>query len=133
MQMIACTAESGRRNNGRVLDNLWQGGNYLIHACTGTFMVGINHLSGNQRHILGLQIKVRQQALVNILYFHRPFFIAGIGFSLMQQNTFYHTILLRQSCHLYKTLIRIIVILAQYSLHPVRSSLYILLALIFLE
>ena len=133
MQMIRCTAKSCRRNHLTVFNHLRQCSYNFVHACTCTSMIGIHHLSSNERHFISLKIQISKQIIINILYLHRPFLITGIRFSLMQQNTFNNSILLSYSGHLDQSLVRIIIIFLKHSLHPVRSCLYIFLTGIFLK
>ena len=133
VKMVGSAAQPLGGDNSAVLYHLRQHSNYLVHACTNTTVVGIHHFTGNQGHLVSLQMKVSKQVVVYALHLLGPLLVTGVRLALMQKYPFYHTAFLCNACHLHQTGIRVVVILFQRVHHPVGSCFDILPAFVFLE
>ena len=99
---------------GQRLDN-------RIHPSTTAFHIRIDHLSGNQRHLFGLQIEVCEQPLIDSLHLHRPVLLTRIRLSLMEQYTTDNPVLLSLTSHFHQSAIRIVIVFLGHILQPART------------
>ena len=83
VKMVGSAAQPLGGDNSAVLYHLRQHSNYLVHACTNTTVVGIHHFTGNQGHLVSLQMKVSKQVVVYALHLLGPLLVTGVRLALM--------------------------------------------------
>ena len=128
VQTVRTIATAIRRDNLRGVQCQRQLINLLLTTDANTLTISLNNITCIEVHLFGLQIQVATQIIVNLLHHTCPLRVAGIGLTLMHQDTLDHTILLGFLGQSNQTLIRIIIVCSQHALHPVRRlGLYIII------
>ena len=72
-----CAIVRGNDVSGR--NGLRQFVNLSVHCQALTFAIRLHHFSCEQRHIIGVEIEVTEEACINGIYFICPERVAGIG------------------------------------------------------
>ena len=65
MQTVAFVRTTGRRNDMGIGQCLWQLRNDLVHARANASLIGIHGFTCQQRHVLGLEVQILDQVVVN--------------------------------------------------------------------
>ena len=106
-------------------NRLWQTRDDGVVQRTGATHIGIHRLASKQRHILGLQVQVGEQAVVDGLHLVAPAVLTIVGLTLMEQDALDDTTLLSDLCHIDEALVGIVVVGSEGILHPVLCRLEI--------
>jgi len=110
-----------------------QVGDDLVHARARPLLILWHQAAGEQRHFLGLEVEILEQAVVDIFHFVGPLLVIGIGFALVQQDAFDDPIVLGQLRHRDEMLVRIATVDADDVGHPPGRCRRIMLKRILLE
>ena len=129
MQTVGTIGAIGGRNHLCGMNGLWQFVNLLVHGNTLTSTIRLYYFASQQRHFLWFQFKVAKHTIIYFLYFVCPFGVACVRFTLMHQYSLDDAIVLRFLCQIDDTLIRIVVVCFQHSLHPSWSGFNIVVNL----
>ena len=122
MEMIESTGQTGGRYHMSRRNHLRQRLNDRIHSRTTALHIFIDHLTGNQGNILGLQIEVTEQTLIHLLHLQRPVLLTRVRLSLMEQNATDNALLLGLLSHFHQTAIGIVVVFTGHILQPVGTG-----------
>ncbi len=101
--------------------------NLLLAADTHSLALSLNNVAGIEVHLFGFQLQVATEVIIHLLHHTSPLRIARIGLTLMHQDTLDDTILLSLLGQRDQTLIRVVVVGFEHSLHPLRRLLHIAL------
>ena len=128
VQTVGTIGTAIRRYHLRGMKRKWQLIYLLLTADANALTIGLNDITSIKGHILRFKLKVTTQIVINLLHHTSPLGVAGIGLTLVHQDTLDNTILLSLLCQSYQALIWVIVISSQHTLHPVRRlGLYIVI------
>ena len=121
MQAVGTIRAVVGRDDLRGMDSIGQFVNLLLAADADTFTTSLHDITNIEVHLLGFQLQVATEVLVHLLHHASPLGIAGIGLALMHQDTLDDTILLGFLGQSDQTLIGVIVVSSQHTLHPLWS------------
>ena len=114
------------------------GGNDAVQGVDGDIVgradaaaVGRHYLSGEQRHVLGFQVQVFEQAFIDGFHVLGPLRVGVVGLSLVQQDAGNHALSLGDFAHFHQTLVRMSAVGRQHGFHPFRRGSGILVDALF--
>ena len=97
--------------------------NLLLTANTYPLAISLHDVAGIEVHLLGLQLKVATEVVVNLLHHTSPLRVAGVCLTLVHQDTLDDTILLSLLGQSDQPLVGIVVVGFEHAFHPVGCSL----------
>ena len=116
-----------RRDNLTSMDSLGQFINLLLATDADTLATSLYDVTHVEVHLFGLQLQVTTEVLIDLLHHAGPLGVAGIGLTLMHQDTLDDTILLCLLGQFYQTLVRIVIVSGQHTFHPTWGLLFSIL------
>src|SRR5574344_2015967 len=87
-----------------------QSSDYIVKATAIATLISLHGLAGKQWHIVGREIQLVKQSLINLLHVLCPVAHAAVGLALMHEDAAYDAIILCTFCCLNKPAERIIVV-----------------------
>ena len=96
----------------RQLVNLWLAGD------TDSLAPGLHNVADKEGHLLGLQLQVAEQAVIDLLHHVSPFRILGVRLALVHQHTLDDTVLLCLFGQCDEAFVGIVAVGLQHALHP---------------
>ena len=105
------------------VDGLRQLVNLFLATDAHALAVGLDNVADIEVHLLGLQLQIATQVVVNLLHHAGPFRVAGVGLTLMHQDALDDTVLLSFLGQRDQALVGVVVVSLQHALHPARSPL----------
>ena len=99
----------------------------LLTTDAHTLAVSLHDVSGIEVYLLWFQLQVTAKVVIHLLHHSRPLGVTGVRLTLMHQDALDDTILLCLLGQCDQTLVGIVVISLQHSLHPSWSPFHITL------
>ena len=99
--------------------------NLFLTTDAHTLAISLHNVAGKEVHLLGLQLQVATQVVIDLLHHTSPLRVAGVGLALMHQDALDDTILLGLLGQRHQSLVGVVVVGLQHALHPLRSPLHI--------
>ena len=123
VQAVGAVRTVVRRNHLTSVNRLRQFVNLLLTTDADTLAAGLNDVSHIEVHLFGFQLQVTAKVLIHLLHHAGPLRVASISLALVHQNTLDDTIFLGLLGQFHQTLVGIVVVGGQHTLHPARSLL----------
>ena len=100
------------------VDGLRQLVNLLLATDADTLAVGLYDVAHIEIHLLGFQLQVAAEVVVNLLHHASPLRIAGVRLALMHQDALDDAVLLGLLGQRDQSLVGVVVVGLQHALHP---------------
>ena len=110
-----------RRNDLCGVQRLRQFVDLLLTTDADTLATGLYDIAGIEVHLLGLQLQVAAEVIIHLLHHTCPLRITGVRLTLMHQDTLDDTVLLSLLGQRDQTLVWIVVVGGEHTLHPTRG------------
>ena len=126
MQTVRTVRTVIRRNDLCGVQRLRQFVDLFLTTDADTLATGLYDITGIEVHLLGLQLQVAAEVIIHLLHHTSPLRVAGVRLTLMHQDTLDDTVLLSLLGQRDQTLVWIVVVGSEHTLHPTRGlRLYI--------
>ena len=105
------------------VDGLGQFVNLFLATDADALASGLDDVPHVEVHILGLQLQVAAQVVIDLLHHARPLGVARVGLALMHQDALDDAVLLCLSGELHQALVGVVVVGLEQAFHPARGFL----------